>query len=260
MTINLASVLIAFYAGAIMGSFASAIVNRLNQKDSSFWTGRSRCSQCHKQLSWIDLIPILSYLIRKGRCRQCKKAFGAHYLAYELVLGLLFILPILNSNWSPAIVAASYFFIFVGFLIAIYDLKYQLIPDIFSVLWIIGGAVLGTVGGISWQLQLTGALAVGGFFGIQWLISNGRWIGSGDILLGIGMGLAFGWQLGLVALLLSYIFGSFVAIALLANKRANRKSSIAFGPFLMVGSLITLFLGEQILNWYLSTQIFLIGI
>ena len=143
----------------------------------------------------------------------------------------------------------------VVFLIVIfvYDLKYYLILDKVIIPAIIFSFIVNLfLGQNIWQMLLA-AVVGGGFFLAQFVLSKGRWIGGGDIRLGALMGILLGWKLGLIALIAAYLFGSIVSIILLLKKKATRKSAIPFGPFLVIGTIIAIFYGNQILEWYLST-------
>ena len=100
--------------------------------------------------------------------------------------------------------------------------------------------------------MLLGALVIGGFFLIQWLLSKGKWIGDGDIRMGVLMGLMLGLENGLVALFIAYILGAAIGVILLVSKKARMKTQIPFGTFLALATFVSLLFGEQILNWYLS--------
>ena len=106
-------------------------------------------------------------------------------------------------------------------------------------------------GAIIWKLFLA-AIIAGGFFLLQYLISKGKWIGDGDIMLGLFMGFALGWPNILLGLLLSYLVGAACGIILVIKDRKNLKQQIPFGPFLVIGTLVTLFFGDKIVSWYLS--------
>ncbi|PIZ77956.1 hypothetical protein CO045_01370 [Candidatus Peregrinibacteria bacterium CG_4_9_14_0_2_um_filter_41_14] len=243
---------ILFVLGSMFGSFASALIYRFRTNDKGFWTKRSKCPHCQKELTWANLIPIFSYIYQKGKCSNCHKKIGISYLIHEITLGLLFTLPYLFwvEQFTLLPLVISYIVIFSGFLIVSYDAQYQEIPDLFTFSFMISGGLFGFLTNIGWQTQLVGALIAGGFFGLQYLVSKGRWIGSGDILIGIGMGLTLGAQQTIVALIISYIGGSLIGLILLSVGKAKRKSTIAFAPFLLAGTLIALFWGEAIYTWY----------
>ncbi len=255
-----------FVLGTLFGSFASAITHRIHTNDKSFWYGRSKCPKCNKVLHAKNLIPLVSFLLQRGKCKNCHKPISAWYPVSELVCGLLFTLPYLSykfgdyANISTNLIATlilSYILIFIMHLIFLYDGKYTLIPDLYSFGLIIFGAILGHLLGLNLVEQLIGLVIGGGFFLAQYLISRGTWVGSGDILLGIGMGILLGPSLILLALFLSYLTGSFIGVFLIATGKASRKSTIPFGPFLMFGTLTSLLVGSKLVDWYLGLSFYL---
>ncbi|KKR32595.1 MAG: Prepilin peptidase [Candidatus Falkowbacteria bacterium GW2011_GWF2_39_8] len=149
----------------------------------------------------------------------------------------------------------------VMMIIFIYDLRWYLILDIVTLPSIIIVLLLNIIIGhltadasanFYWQQLLISGIIGGGFFLLQFIISNGRWIGGGDIRLGLLMGVALGWPNILVALFLAYICGAVIGIGLILAGRKKWGSEIPFGIFLSVSTLVTLFFGNQILTWYLN--------
>lgn len=269
--------LIVFILGSAIGSFLSVIIYRVHTKEKGIVSGRSKCPNCKKKIKWRNLIPIFSWLALRGRCGECGKKISSHYLVMELATGLLFLLAIgkwhfiqaIPSTVNPEFSTYStdwqllsnlvFYLIQFTFLAAIffYDLMYKEIPDRFSIpaiaIAFTGGLILNIQ---SWQSMLIGAAVAGGFFFLQFILSRGKWIGGGDIRLGILIGVLLGWKMGIVAMIVAYFIGAAFSIYLLLNKKVERKTEIAFGPFLIAGLLIALFHGEAILNWYLTTLIF----
>jgi len=231
------------------------------------------CPNCKKQLKWKHLVPVFSWLFLRGKCGYCGQRISVHYLLLELVTGLSFLAVFLNWNFvqfDPSIVNPdylSYFFnpttfeyflfyaVMMSFMIAIffYDLMYQEIPDQFS----LPAIIIGIGGGLyfgspNWENMLIGGVLLGLFFLLQFIVSKGKWIGGGDIRLGILMGVLLGWDFGLLALITGYLLGSAVAIWMLIAKRATRKTALALGPFLITGVVVAMFYGDLIMNWYLN--------
>lgn len=266
---NIFLTLIIFYIGAAFGSFLSVIVQRTQRKMSGILVGRSVCLHCKHQLGAMDLIPIVSYLVLWGKCRYCKKSIAPHYILMELitgivVMGLYLVFPFFTytavSPYTSFSTPLFWEFLRYGILslvllaIFFYDLLFQEIPDSFS----LTGILVALLGNIALTSPppldfVIGATAGFLFFFIQILISRGAWVGSGDALLGILMGMILGWKLLIVALFLSYIIGTFVSIWLLAAKKATRKTKIPFAPFLVTGTILAILFGNQIVSWYVST-------
>ncbi|MBU4360302.1 prepilin peptidase [Patescibacteria group bacterium] len=264
-----------FILGAMIGSFLNVLILRLKD-NKKFVAGRSYCPKCKHELKWYENVPLLSFIFLKGKCSYCKQKISLQYFLVELTTGLLFLLAFLNIfgglNTPPPLFKGGlggvniyllYYFITLSFLIIIfvYDLKYYLILDKIVIPAIIIVAIFQAIFLIlnkdplfiiHYSLFIASAVVISGFFLIQFLVSKGKWIGGGDIRLGFLMGIILGWPMGLVALFLSYIFGLAVSLPLLILGKKKMKSEVAFGTFLVTGTIITMFYGQQILNWYLN--------
>ena len=224
---------------------------------------RSYCPKCRKQIVWYDNIPILSFIILKGKCRYCQKKISWQYPAIELITGLLFILA-WNMNvdfstvsyelWVMSYVKLfrDWFIISVMIVIFIYDLRWYLILDKVTIPAGIVVLLFNLALGFNlWNLLISGIIG-GSFFLVQFLISKGKWVGGGDIRLGALMGLILGWPNVILAIFLAYIIGSVVAIGLLISRKKKWGSMVPMGIFLSTATIIILFWGEFILNWYLG--------
>ncbi len=245
-----AFLLILFLLGLALGSFLSVLIYRLHTGKPGILWGKSICPHCNKTLGAFELIPLFSYLIQGGKCRGCKRTIPWHYPVLELSNGLLFV-GIALAQFTPLPLYLFYglVLIFVFF----YDLLYMEIPD--EVMFpSIAVALLATFHFevVLWQSALLGAGGLVAFFLIQILLSHGRWLGGGDLRIGAFMGLILGWQLTLVAVFVSYLLGSIMSLVLLSAGRVSRKSMIAFGPFLVLGTLVALFYGQPLLTWYVT--------
>lgn len=245
---------LAFILGTCIGSFLSAINHRLKNKSKGFIMGRSVCPSCKKKLSWYHLFPIFSFLFLKGKCAKCNKKISPYYPLLELSTGLTYLALTLNygiTNWPFLIFYGVIFTLFLA--IFFYDLRYQEIPDSFS----LPAIVIAFAGNFFFKLvdpasMAIGALVIGGFFALQFFLSKGKWIGGGDIRLGILIGAFLGLEQGAMALFIAYILGSFISIFLLISKKANRKTLIPFGPFLIIGLIVSLFYGKELVSIYQS--------
>lgn len=268
-----------FFLGLTIGSFINSIIYRLNTGED-FIIKRSHCPHCGHILNWNDLVPILSFILLRGKCRYCQKPISWQYPLVELTTGLLFVLttnfffPVYSPVRSPSITLGTeeggllfviYYLIIISFLIItfVYDLKHYLIPDevvypaiVLSFLADIFMALnkyhfsdfLGV-----FKLITNGWLAAflaAGFFMAIILFSHGKWMGLGDVKLAVFMGLVLGFPKILLALLLAFSFGAIIGIGLIALGKKHLKSEIPFGPFLVTGTLIAIFWGEQLLHWY----------
>ena len=239
-----------FILGLLLGSFLSVLIHRLHTGEKGIVFGASLCPNCNKKLGPLELIPLLSYVLQKGKCKKCKKHIAWHYPVLELSTGLLFVvMGLIGLAPLPLFLAYSLIFVFIFF----YDFLYQEIPDIVMIPAIIL-AVLGTLAPETVTILdgLYGALAIVIFFLLQIVISRGKWLGGGDLRIGAFMGFVLGFQATIAAVFFSYLIGAVISVGLLITGKATRKSMIAFGPFLILGTLVTLFYGHQVLDWYLN--------
>lgn len=257
-----------FILGLIVGSFLNVVIYRLKNGGNIF-ISRSKCPHCKKKLKALDMLPVLSFVFYKGRCRYCKKEISWQYPIVELGTAIIFITTFINLAQLkinlpelPSLGDIIFFILLIFVLssllvIFVYDLKYYLIPDVVlfpSMIFVASILVLAAI--ISKNLfivdNIIGALIFSGFFFVQYFISKGRWVGGGDIKLGFLLGLVLGWQLALVCLFLAYIIGASVALSLILLKQKTRKDIMPFGPFLIASFVFCLFYGPLVLNWYLN--------
>jgi prepilin signal peptidase PulO-like enzyme (type II secretory pathway) len=206
---------------------------------------------------WYDNIPVFSFILLKGKCRNCGQKISWQYPIVELVTGLLFLVPTLFVSYPSQEILikmiVQWFIIIDLILIFLYDFKYQEIWDRFTLI----PAGLIFVANLffywqNWSSMLIGVLIGAGFFLLQYLVSKGKWIGGGDIRLGVLMGVILGWQNTILALFISYLVGAIVGIGLIIAKKKNRDSAVPFGTFLVIGTFVAMFWGERIVLWYLS--------
>jgi len=248
-----------FLFGLCVGSFLNVVILRMEKKDFSFakLKSRSKCPHCKKTLLWYDLIPLISFFILGGRCRFCKKQISFQYPLVEFFTGLLFYLIFLKFglSWQLTILYPLTSILVVLF---VFDLKTMMLPDIFA--WIaIGLAILYLILQAlvhnSYFLFLNSAIAAaiaGGFFALLVLVSREKWMGRGDIYLGVILGLMLGYPQVLVGLFSAFTLGALFSIILLSLKKTTLKAQIAFGPFVILATFIAFFWGEKILQWYLN--------
>lgn len=244
--------------GLLCGSFINAVVHRLRTGESPF-TGRSRCVRCKHVLGPLDLVPVVSFVLLSGRCRYCKKPISWQYPIVEIVTALCFVLIYwrltqLESNiyilWLH-FAAAAVFTIFL-IIIFIYDLRHYVILDVVVVPAAIIAFTVNILFGAEWWRLLLGAAAVAGFFAIQYVVSNGAWIGGGDIRLGALMGFMLSSPLVFVALFMAYILGSIIGVGLIIAGKKTMGSKVPFGTFLTAATFITMLYGDALLHWYLD--------
>lgn len=248
--------------GIAVGSFLNVVVFRAKENEPV--KGRSKCRACLEPVATIDLIPVVSYFALKGRCRKCTSVLEWQYPVIELATGVLFGLFFVRAAMGigyPGFVEESEWLllfardaIIICFLLIIfvYDFRYSYILDRFSIPAIIIALLLNMALGAPVLSLLLGALLIGAFFAFQFLVSKGRWVGGGDIRMGLLMGAFLGLQLGVVALFLSYVLGAIIGIFLLVFKHRKPDSHVPFGTFMALAMLVTMVWGQQVSDWYLS--------
>lgn len=246
--------------GVVFGSFINAWVWRTSH-DLSVAKGRSKCPNCSHSLAWYDLVPVLSYVFLRGKCRYCHKHISAQYPLVEACTGVLF--AVLYIFASPA---TLYTWIQLVLLLAIsillisafvYDAKYMLLPEKFMLPAIaLGIASIGLkafeYGWDSMVPQLIGIGVAVLAYTALWYFSSGKWLGAGDIRIVAIMGLLLEPKQLIVALFFSYLVGAIYGVYVLRRSSKKRGVRVPFGPFLIIGLYIGLFAGNAIANWYLG--------
>lgn len=259
--------------GAAFGSFVGVIVDRLYIK--SYIKGKSICQSCAKKLSWYEMIPIFSYLFLKGKCKKCKSKIGQEnfwieiaggvfsILTYQIYLSEYFTYPYTLTSIIPGLLFSLFFaFLFVIFgVIFIYDLKNKLVPTNFTLILILVGLAFAAYrayyfnhfyGGMStlFWLDIFSGILIALPFILIYYFSNKKGVGFGDILIYLGVGYLSGFVYGVSILLLSiWIAAAFSLILLLKKpKKYNRKSQIPFAPFIILATLLVMFLQIDIIG------------
>jgi len=247
-------VTVVLFLGLSFGSFANVCIHRL-PRNESVMSPRSRCTTCNTPIAVRDNIPLFSYLLLKGRCRQCAAAIPIRYPVVEVVTALLILSGFVKFgvSWKFAI------FCVVGpalVIITAIDIKHKRIPDII----ILPGIVFGLAAGsylVGLKDSSTGLLVGGGTFlltsEVYYRIRGRVGMGGGDIKFIAAVGALLGWQQVVLVIFLSALAGSLVGLVGLATKKINVMSQIPFGPFLAGGTLVAYFSGESIVYLYVMT-------
>jgi len=256
-----------FIFGAIIGSFLNVVIIRL-KKNESLIKKRSHCPCCRHELRWRDLLPIISFFVLKGRCHYCRVKISWQYPIVEFITGWLFVLVVYQTGGLTVLAEPFLFlFLFLRFFL-ISSLLIVFFSDLFFM--VVYDAVIYWTAGIyfaflllcnifvpSHLLPFLGnvllAVFIGvAFFGVQYLVSKGRWIGSGDILIGLLMGVILGFPNIILAIFLAYFGGAIISLILLLSKKAGSQSQIPLAVFLVPATLIAYFFGQAIIDWYIS--------
>jgi leader peptidase (prepilin peptidase)/N-methyltransferase len=267
--------------GLALGSFVNALVWRVREqevesakkkpdkaylKTLSIRRGRSICPNCKHQLAAKDLLPLLSWLALKGKCRYCKKPISVQYPLVEAGTALLFVAsyiwwPVALHGVQTALFA-TWLALAVGLVaLLVYDLKWFLLPN--RILYPLGCiatlyALIGIIASDNpAEALLNVILAVligGGLFYVLFQMSKGKWIGGGDVKLGWVLGLIVGTPAkSVLVIFLAALLGTIVSLPLLFAERLKKSSLIPFGPFLILAAIIVVFFGHDMLNWYHRT-------
>ncbi|MBP6924161.1 MAG: prepilin peptidase [Candidatus Pacebacteria bacterium] len=258
---------ISFLYGVIIGSFLNVYIYRFHTGKSL--SGRSHCLSCGTRLSWYELLPLVSYLGLRGKCRTCCSLIPSRYFIVELLTGVLFAATSLISN---DLIEILYLWIVSALLvvIAVYDIRHFIIPDAltFSLVGLIAlwtlyrfwlGVPLVTLG-----TDIFAALAGVGFFFFLWFISHGRWLGFGDVKLAFPLGLLVGAPYVFSMIVTSFWIGAVVSVTLVVLSKFERgklylrfatpkltiKSVVPFAPFLIAGCLLVLFTHLNVLTLF----------
>ncbi len=242
--------LLLFTLGASWGSFLHVVAIRIEQK-SSFITGRSHCVACGNQLTWYELIPVFSWIFLRGKCRSCHTFVSPSYVLTECVTGGLFILAWYMSGSYPDML---FHLLTISFFVVLFllDFKAYIVPDIVSIpaMILMGVSNMLRVG--AFESIILGALAGATWFFVQYIISKGRWVGDGDIRLGALMGVLVGHPYIWLALFVSYIAGSVVAMILMLVGKKTFSSKLPFGTLLLPSAYIVWLYGPVIWDAYLQ--------
>lgn len=239
--------------GLAIGSFFNALVWRFRRSEK-ITDRRSVCPHCRHALGPRDLIPIASYLMLAGRCRYCRKPISIEYPLVELATAIVLLLPLAVWGASGSFVIVACFALFLELLFLL-DAHYSILPDSVTLPGIAIGVAVGLVLGRDFSTIVIGGILGAGFFTLQYLVSRGRWIGSGDIRLGAMMGFALGWQLVLIAFAIAYISGAIAALVLIAARRKRLQSQMPFGTFLAAATFVALLAGQQLVHLALFLSI-----
>lgn len=240
--------------GLVMGSFFNVIIYRWPE-GKSIVTPRSSCGACNHSLSGIDMIPVLSYLVFRGKCRYCHQAYSMRYMLVELLTGLIFLVSYIRFGLSVDFI---YGIIFSSILIIIsfIDIDHHIILDRFSLALITLSILYQvTIGHLSLFDMFLGFLIGGGFLFIIALIGT---MGGGDIKIMASMGLLLGPLYIGLALYFSFIIGALILLPIVIyqkRKFGKFQSVVPFGPFLCIGAWLSFYYGQTILDFYFKVFI-----
>ena len=241
---------IIFFYGVIIGSFLNVCIYRI-PRQMSVVSPSSACPACGHRLRWFELIPILSFIIQRGRCLKCKAAVSCRYPLVELSTGVIFGLSYyiygLSVDFWTVIILASLMLV-----VAFIDIDYRIIPNRLVLFGLAAGLFMGLLRPEAGIIFMAKGLLTG--FGLLLavaVLSRGQ-MGFGDVKLAAVMGLFLGWQGVLVAICIAFLAGAVYGIFLMIFKGKDRKTAIPFGPFLSGTTLIAYLWSERIISWYIQ--------
>ena len=265
------SYVIAFIAGAIIGSFLNVYIYRFHTGKSL--SGSSHCLSCGHALRWFELFPIFSYLAIRGRCRHCHSRVPVRYFLVELLTAGLFAATLTFSSVYAEILLI-WLISAVLVVILTYDIYHFIIPDSLTIAlgalvfllighsYLVRGVSLETIG-----FDILAAVIGASFFLFLWLVSKGKWLGFGDVKLAFPLGLLVGAGSVFSFVVMSFWIGAVVSLVILGIQRVRRgkshlrlvsqaytmKSEVPFAPFLIAGALVTFFLKINVLSFFYFT-------
>jgi leader peptidase (prepilin peptidase) / N-methyltransferase len=245
--------LIIFAFGLVLGSFINVVIYRLPRRLSLVAPG-SRCPYCQTPIRPLDNIPIVSFLLLRGRCRHCRKGISWRYPLVEasagVVLAILWWRIAPSGAWGEFVAGA----VFALILLAVFfiDLEHQIVPNRITYPGLIVGLLFALMQGRLLPSVLA-AFGAGAFFFLVAVVSRGG-MGGGDIKLAAVMGAFLGWPGIAVALFVAFTVGASAGVFLMLIKRRGRKDAIPFGPSLAVGGIAALLAGDALIRWYFGTS------
>lgn len=259
-----------FVLGTIIGSFLNVAVFRLGTGER-IGNARSRCFSCGKMLAWHDMIPLMSFLFQKGKCRYCGSRISRQYPIVEFVTGLMFLLvalKLLNYQYAEVRLPHIGFDFFGTFAywgaifsiliaISVYDFRHKIIPNQFVYPLIMLALMSGIFGSPTSAIfsevglpKIIAGVGAWAFFASLWFVSKGRWMGFGDAKLALGIGFFLGPLPTFLAVVLSFWIGTLIAVPATLLRGGGLKTQIPFGPFLALGTLAAWLFGETILSFF----------
>jgi leader peptidase (prepilin peptidase)/N-methyltransferase len=242
-----------FAFGLCVGSFLNVCIYRLPAAKSIVFPG-SRCPVCETPIRFYDNVPVLSYLLLRGRCRQCRSSISIRYPAVELMTGLFSLALFVKFGLSAQSVV--YFaFIAVLLVITFIDIDHRIIPNVLSLpgILVFFCAALA-VPSMTWLDSLMGVVVGGGSLMLvaatYYLLTRKEGMGVGDIKLLAMIGAMIGWKGVLFTIFVSSAVGTLVGLAVMIATRQNLKLAVPFGPFLAIGAVTYIFFGPHLVAWY----------
>lgn len=234
--------------GLCVGSFCNVLIYRI-PKGEEFVKTPSHCMSCGRRLTWRENIPLVSWLVQRGRCRGCGEKISAQYPAVEAVNALAWLLTglLFSGDWLKTALYCALFSLLM--VVAIIDWRTFEIPNGLNIAILVLGLVRLFTDLGNWKLYLIGLVCVSLFFLIIWLVTGGAGIGMGDVKLMGAAGLLVGWKNIVIGMFAGCIIGAVIHIVRMRRGAGRR---LAFGPYLAAGTWLAALFGDMALGWYLG--------
>jgi len=232
--------------GIFIGSFLNVIIDRI-PRDEGIMLGRSHCDFCNHVLAWYDLVPFFSFLILRGRCRYCHAFIGWKYPLIEATTGIVFV----STAYSVGLAAFPLLLVMLvimSCLLVVFfiDMFSGIIPDMVLVVLLLSGLAKGLMTSQPLVFMLLAGLASSAFFLLLFLLTRGRGMGLGDVKYAFVMGILLGMPFLVMGLYIAFLTAAGIALILVIARRKSFAGTIAFGPFLVLGTVANLFWGHYI--------------
>jgi len=254
MSADLVPLIFLVILGLAIGSFLNVCIHRLPRQMSIVSPG-SRCPNCGYVLRWIDNLPVASYLLLAGRCRQCQTPISPRYPIVELITMGVFVAHYYVFGWDAVLIPRL---VLASILIALFaiDLEHHLLPNVITLPGIVVGLLFSVFLPPGLADAIIGVLAGGG---VLWLIGEAYYrysgqegMGGGDVKMLAMIGAFLGWKPVVLTLVLSSLLGSLVGLTVIAIRRGGLKYALPFGTFLALAALTSSLVGAQIIDWYVN--------
>ena len=240
--------------GLAVGSFLNVCIHRL-PRGESVASPPSRCPGCERQLRWFDNVPVLGWLVLRGRCRMCRAPVSVMYPLVEVVTGLLFVLQYWQLGWQP-LLGVRLLFVSAMVVLCVIDLQHRILPNAITLPGVLVGLVASVFLFPGWRSALIGALVGGGFLRVvgeaYFRLRREEGMGMGDVKMLAMIGAFLGWQQMLVTLTLATLTGSLVGGGMIVLDRGNIRYALPLGSFLAAAAIAVTHVGQPLVEWYLA--------
>jgi leader peptidase (prepilin peptidase)/N-methyltransferase len=240
--------------GLMLGSFMNVCIYRLPRGLSPV-RPRSGCPKCGHMIAWYENVPVVSYLVLRGRCRKCRAPISPMYPIVEFITGAVFLAGYLYYGPS-ALLIVRLAFAWAMIALFVIDYQHQILPNVITVPGMVIGLLANFLAGPGWVASIIGAaVGAGSLYAIAeiyYRVRHEEGLGMGDVKM-LGMiGAFLGWKLVLLTLVLSSFLGSIIGVFVVVSRKESLKYAMPFGTFLAVGALVASVVGDAILDWYLG--------